>query len=354
MNIDDLRKKIDEIDDKFLLLLNKRAKIVKSIGELKKQSKLGYFSPAREKRIIQRLLKENKGPLSSLAIKNIFKEILSSCLALEKPIKIAYLGPPGTFTHMAVLQRFGLSAETYPKDSIGDVFLEVERKTYDFGVVPIENSTEGVVNYTLDMFINSNLFICAEIYLSISHHLLGCGKISEIEKIYSNPQAFSQCKNWLKNNIPAEVEMIETPSTTRATEISLKDRNSASIASKLASQIYNVPIISENIQDNPQNKTRFLVIGLGLSERSGKDKTSLMFSVQHKAGALHRTLSPLNKHQINMTMIESRPAGQKPWEYVFFVDIQGYHQDEKVLSAIVEMEKSCYFVRTLGSYPEEE
>lgn len=354
MTIESLRKKIDKIDNKILEQLTKRAKIAQEIGKIKKQKKLEFFSPAREKQIIEHLTKKNKSPLSSLAIKNIFGEILSACRSLEAPIKVAYLGPQGTFTHLATIERFGSSVETYPKDSIADVFFDVEKDISNYGVVPVENSTEGVVNCTLDMFINSDLLICAEIYLKISHHLLGRCKINQIKRIYSNPQAISQCKIWIKNNIGKNVEIVETSSTTKATEKVLKEKYSASIASDLSSKIYNIPIIAENIQDNPLNKTRFLVIGKSLSEKSGKDKTSLMFSVPHKAGALYKALGVLSRYKINMTMIESRPAGQRPWDYVFFIDVQGHYKDKCLSSAIEEMKNVCSFVKILGSYPEAE
>lgn len=354
MNIEELRKKIDKIDLQILDLLNKRAKLVKEVGKKKKEKNLSFYAPAREKQIFQRLTEENKGPLSDIAVKNIFKEILSSCLALEKSIKIAYLGPPATFTHIATLSKFGTGINAYPVDSISDVFYSIEKKVADYGVVPVENSTEGVVNHTLDMFINSNLLICAEIYINVSHHLLSLYKLEEITKVYSNPQAFSQCKIWIKNNLSKSVQLIETSSTTKAVEIAQKEKYSAAIASQLAAQLYNMNILAEDIQDNPYNRTRFLVIGDAISESSGKDKTSLIFSVQHKPGALYRSLSPLNKRKVNMTMIESRPTGDKLWEYVFFIDIQGYYLDENINLALKEMEKECHFIKILGSYPEAE
>lgn len=355
MSIEKLRQNIDNIDSKILRLLNKRAEYVQKIGEKKAKRNLSYYSPARERQIISRLVKENKGPLPDLAIKTIFREILSSCLALEKMIRVVYLGPAATFTHQACLEKFGSAVECISQTSIPDVFHYVEKNLADYGVVPIENSVEGRVSHTLDMFIHSDLKVCAEIYLNISHFFLSSSShIKEVKKVYSNPQAFSQCKQWIKNNLSDSVEIIEVSSTSRAAEIVSCEKNTAAIASKLAAEIYNLNILAENIEDNPSNRTRFLVIGQDISDKSGKDKTSFMFSVRHRAGALYRALAPLDKYKVNMTMIESRPTGQKLWEYVFFIDVQGYYTDENVVKALSLLEKECLFLKILGSYPETE
>jgi chorismate mutase/prephenate dehydratase len=353
MDIGEIRKKIDKVDDKILELLNKRAKLILQLAKEKEKRNIPYYVPIREKKIFERILKNNKGPLPQTAVKSIFREIISSSLSLEKELKVAYLGPPASFTHIAVLEKFGSQIKCVSESSIKDVFLVVEKKEADYGVVPIENSTEGVINHTLDMFLNSNLSICAEIYINVSHNFLSRGELKDIKRVYSNPQAFAQCKIWLRNNLKTDLEFIEVSSTTYAAELAQKDKNSAAIASKLAAERYGLKILFENIQDNPDNKTRFLVIGDSKNERSGKDKTSLMFSVKNKPGALFSALAPLSKHRVNMTMIESRPAGHKIWEYVFFVDIQGYVEDEPVKKALSEMEKHCLFLKILGSYPEE-
>lgn len=354
MEIEKLRKKIDKIDDKILELLNKRAELILQISKEKKKKNIPYYVPIREKKIFERILKNNKGPLPANAVKSIFREIISSSLSLEKELKIAYLGPPASFTHIAVLEKFGSHVRCVAESSIRDVFLAVEKKEADYGVVPVENSTEGVINHTLDMFLSSSLSIAAEVYINVSHSLLSRGRLEDIKKIYSNPQAFAQCKLWLRSNLPSDLEFIEVSSTTYAAELASKDKTSAAIASKLAAKEYNLNILFENIQDNPDNRTRFLVIGECKNERSGKDKTSIMFSVKHKAGALFCALEPLYRHKVNMTMIESRPSGYKMWEYVFFVDMQGYVEDKPVKKALKEMEKHCLFLKVLGSYPEAE
>jgi len=352
MSLEDLRKKIDQIDTKILKLLSERAKVTLEVGKDKRRRKSSFYVPAREKEIIQRMLKENPGPLSDFALKVIFKEIFSACRTLEKPLKIAYLGPPATFTHMACLERFGSQVICTPQESIPDVFHYVGKKDADYGVVPIENSTEGIISHTLDMFIYSNLKICSEIYLNVSHHLLSKVKLKEVTKVYSNPQAFAQTRLWLRDNLSSQVDLIETSSTTKAAQLAAKERQSAAIASKLAAEVYNLSIIAENIEDNPANRTRFLVIGHTEGERSGQDKTSIMFSTRHQAGALYRALSPLDKYKVNMTMIESRPTGQKLWEYVFFIDLQGHVGEARLSKALKMMEEECLFVKVLGSYPE--
>lgn len=350
--LEDLRRGIDAIDHKILKLLTQRAKLVQQVGRAKQKHNLSTYSPAREKQILDALTKENKGPLSPLAVRTIFGEILSSCRALEKPLKISYLGPAATFTHMAVLSKFGSQIEGQPQGSIADVFQCVEKGEADYGVVPIENSTEGAVSHTLDMFMNCNLNVCAEVYLNVSHHLLGNTPLPSVKKVYSKQEAFAQCKRWLQNHLPSRVHFIETSSTSHGAQLAAKEKGAAAIASSLAASYYDLRILARNIQDLSNNKTRFLVISQHGAERSGNDKTSLMFSVKHTAGALFKALEPFHKNKINMTMIESRPTGQKLWEYVFFIDVEGHGGDAVIKKTLKEMQKHCLFLKVLGSYPE--
>ncbi len=350
--LDDLRQQIDGIDHKILKLLNERGKLVQKVGKKKQKHNLSYYSPSREKQILDKLTKENDGPLTPLSVRTVFSEILSSCRALEKPLRISYLGPAATFTHMAVLAKFGSQIEGLPQGSITDVFRQVEKAEADYGVVPIENSTEGAVSHTLDMFMNSSLSVRAEVYLNISHNLLGNGALSSVKKVYSKQEAFAQCKRWLQNNLSNKVHVVETSSTSHAALLATKEKNAAAIASSLAASYHGLRVLARNIQDLANNRTRFLVIGTGDMERSGADKTSLMFSVKHQAGALFKAIEPLHKNKINMTMIESRPTGQKLWEYVFFIDVQGHSEDAALKKTIIEVQKHCLFFKILGSYPE--
>lgn len=350
--LDDLRKHIDDIDHKILKLLGERGKLVQEVGRKKQKHNISTYSPAREKQILDALTKENKGPLSALAVRTIFGEILSSCRALEKPLKISFLGPAATFTHMAVLQKFGSQIEGQPQSSITDVFRQVEKGEADYGVVPIENSTEGAISHTLDMFMNSELHVCAEVYLNVSHHLLSNSPLSSVKKVYSKQEAFAQCKRWLQNHLPSRVHLIETSSTSHAAQLAAKEKGAAAIASSLAASYYNLRVLAPNIHDMANNRTRFLVVGGKSADKSGEDKTSLMFSVKHTAGSLFKAIEPFHKNKINMTMIESRPTGQKLWEYVFFIDVEGHAGDAIIKKTLKEMQKHCLFLKVLGSYPE--
>jgi len=306
--------------------------------------------PDREKEVYESIAKNNKGPLSDYALQAVYAEIMSGSLALEKEITIAYLGPPATFTHIAALKKFGSQVRFYPAKSISDIFTEVERGRCDYGVVPIENSVEGAVNHTLDMFIESDLKICSEISLEISHNLLAKCKMNKIKKIYSNPQVFGQCRLWLESNLP-NAELIEVSSTTKAAEHALSERNAAAIASKLAAGCYGLKVLAASIEDSAHNVTRFLVIGEIESQPTRKDKTSIVFSVKDKVGVLHDMLVPFKKNRINLTKIESRPSKRRPWEYYFFIDMQGHIQRETVKKSIAQLNKHCTYLKILGSYP---
>jgi chorismate mutase/prephenate dehydratase len=350
LNLRSLRKQIDKIDTQIIKLLNQRALMSSKIGRLKSKFKKGIYSPEREKEVLKRISRLNKGPLKDNALEAIYREIMSGSLALEKPLKIAYLGPPATFTHLAALKKFGSQVEYLSCNTITDIFTEVERLNADYGVVPIENSIEGAVSHTLDMFVDSDLKICAQVILEVSHNLLANCVKKRIKKVYSNPQVFGQCRVWLETNLPG-VEYVEVTSTTRAARICAKTRNTACIASILAAKQYSLKVIAKDIEDNPHNITRFLVIGQTDVPQTGQDKTSVMFSIKDRVGALHDMLATFKKYRINLTKIESRPSKKRAWDYYFFVDLQGHRLDKKVQRSLNELEDKCKFLKILGSYP---
>lgn len=349
--IDKLRKSIDAIDAEILKLLNQRAELAIDIGEEKSKRQAPYHVPEREREIYERLESLNEGPFPNEALRAVFREIISATLSLEEPLAVAYLGPRATFTHLACLTQFGLSARYLPFNSIHEVFEEVERDRVYYGVIPIENSIEGVVNHTLDMFVDSNLLICGEVSQEISHNLLAQTEdIGAVTKIYSHPHAIAQCRGWLENNMPS-VPVYEVSSTARAAEMVLEEPKAAAIASEAAAHLYGLKIVKKRIEDHLHNFTRFLVIGKTPAKRSGDDKTSVLFSIKDRVGALYNMLEPFAKHGINMTKIESRPSRKKVWEYVFFVDLEGHVEDEDVRESLDELAEKCIFLKVLGSYP---
>lgn len=349
--LDMLREKIDLIDSEIIQLLNKRAEIVRDINEVKKNSNFPRFDPAREKIIIDKIRKINKGPLSSQDLENIMREIFKVYRSFSKPLTIAYFGPAGTFTHQAALYQFGEKNLYLPCRTIEYVFRQVEKGMADYGVVPVENSTEGMVTHTLDMFVDSDLKITAEIMLEVHHFLLSReSSLKKIKKVYSHAQAIAQCKRWIEENL-SSVSIVEKESTAYAVNLAKKQSGSAAIGSEVAAKIYNMNIIASNIEDFRENVTRFLVIGKTDSAPSGDDKTSIMFSVKDRVGALHDMLVPFKKYGINLTRIESRPTKKKAWEYLFFIDFTGHITDSAVCKALRELEKGCIFLKILGSYP---
>ncbi|WP_447975335.1 prephenate dehydratase [Nitrospira sp. Kam-Ns4a] len=352
-DIQAFRAEIDRLDNEILRLLNERSKRVIEIGKLKKQAgaEANLHTPAREAEIVERLMRQNPGPFPNEAIRPVYREIMSASLSLEGPQKVVYLGPPATFTHLAASQKFGSSAHYIPVNGIKDVFDEVERGRANFGVVPIENSTEGVVNHTLDMFIDSNLLIYGEVLQEVSHHLLSrAERVEEIQKIYSHPHAIAQCRHWLEANLP-QVPLAEVASTARAAELCTAEPTAAAIASELAAELYGLKVLKARIEDNINNVTRFLILSKCVPERTGKDKTSVMLSVKDRVGALYDLLRPFASHGINLTKIESRPSRRKAWEYIFFVDLEGYAEEERVKKALDEVKGRCLFFKILGSYP---
>ena len=354
MKINKLRKTVDSLDSRILRLLNERAKVILGIGKLKAKTKSSIYVPEREKEVYKKLAAHNAGPLSTNSLRAIFREIMSGSFELERPLSIAYLGPECTFTHLAGIKKFGSSVAYQACGTITDIFSEVEKGVADYGVVPIENSIEGAVNHTLDMFIDSDLKICSEIYLEVTHNLLsGKKEKSRIKKVYSKAEVFGQCRLWLESNLPG-AELVEVSSTAKAAEIASRDKTGACIAGELAAKKYGLKVLYRSIQDSAHNVTRFLVIGKHEANPTSEDKMSIMFSVKDRSGALHDMLMPFKKYKINMTKIESRPSKVRAWEYYFFVDLEGHYKNPKVKKALDELERQASFVKILGSYPVEE
>jgi chorismate mutase/prephenate dehydratase len=352
MTLAELRQAIDRCDTEIVRLLNERTEYVLKIGEIKRAAGQEIYAPQRERTVLQRVSRSNTGPLTDASLQHIYREIMSSALALEKPMTIAYFGPEATFTHQAAIRRFGSSLRYAAMKTIADVFAEVARNRADYGVVPVENSTEGVVTHTLDMFVDSDLKIVAQIILPIQHCLLGkAGGVEDVKRLYSHPQALAQCRQWVQVHLP-NAEVIEASSTTRAAELAARNRRAAAIASSLAAERYNLRIIEADIQDNSNNATRFLVLGRQCGAPTGRDRTSIMFSVVDEVGSLHRALAPLSRHRINMTRIESRPSKRKAWAYFFFVDVKGHSEDPPLAGALAELTRHCSYVKVLGSYPD--
>ncbi|MCK9171889.1 MAG: prephenate dehydratase [Desulfuromonas sp.] len=346
-----LRQAIDAVDDRILDLLNERARIVLAVGEAKKDRHQPYYVPSREQAIYERLRCRSQGPFPADAIRRVFREIISASLSLEQPMKVAFFGPPATFTHVAAMQQFGLSAQLVPLKSIPAVFDEVARGRAPYGVVPVENSNEGVVSHTLDMFMQTDLKIYAEILLEVSHDLLSqTGRLEDVRQVYSHPQALAQCRHWLEDNLP-DVPLIDAASTAAAAQMAAADPQAAAIASALAGSLYNLRPVKTHIADNPNNFTRFLVVSQQLPEPGGHDKTSIMFCVRDEPGILLRMLEPFSSRGINLSKIESRPLKTRAWEYVFFLDMDGHISEPDIASAVEELRASCEFLKVLGSYP---
>ncbi len=346
-----LRDEIDNIDLTILNLLNKRALLAKEVGEIKKKNNLPIYVPSREKEIFNRLEKLNNGPLSNDVIKHIFREIISACRSIEENIKVVYLGPKATFTHQASLKYFGHAVEHIPVSTIKDVFEEILKKKAHFGVVPVENTIEGVVNYTLDMFLEYDLKIIGEVILEISLHLMSINpNINEIEKIYSHKFAIAECREWILKNMP-HVQLIEVESTAKAAEIAKDDFESAAIASESAAEIYGLHILERKIDKHLHNYTRFLIIGNQIPQPTKNDKTTFIFSVKNEVGALYKALEPLYRNRINMTKIESRPSKKEAWDYIFFTDIEGHVEYDNIRETLEEFKNNVPFFKVLGSYP---
>lgn len=356
MRIEDHRRQIDILDRQIVELLNKRAECARQIGALKDASGSPAYAPAREEEVLSKVLEANRGPLDANGLTEIYREIVSACRALEKPLAIAYWGPPASNTHLAARQQFGSRPAYIAASTVTEVLACVERGQAEYGVVPVENSTEGAVNATLDTFLETSLTICAEIYVLISHHLLSrANTLDSVRKVYTMPQATAQCRGWLQQMLPG-VELVDVTTTARAAELASAEADAAAIANRAAADAYGLRVLAERIEDNPRNRTRFLVLGHDEPPPSGKDKSTVVFSVPHEAGALSRALSVFDKHGVSLTMIQSRPTKLTPWEYVFYVDLIGHAgtlgDNCNLREALHDFSTQCLFVKLLGSYPD--
>lgn len=349
--LDAIRLDIDSIDAELVQLVSKRTCLTQEVGLVKGKDNRPYFTPERERAIFERIRALNHGPLAPKQLDAIFREIISAGRAAEKQLVAAYWGPAGTYTHLASIQTFGSSATFKPEDSIQDVFLAVEHGNADYGVLPIENSVAGVVPETLDMFPQTNVKICAEIYIPIQHHLVSVAdSLSKIKRVFSGPQPALQCRRWLRSNLPS-AEIVESMPTSRAAERALGDPESAAICNWLAAETVGIPILVEHIEDNPSNRTRFVIIGYNEPARTGNDKTSLMFNVRNRPGTLVNALRAFEENNVNLMLIESRPAQRATFEYLFFCDCNGHRSDPNLLSAINSLKEVAMETVVLGSYP---
>jgi len=356
--LEGIRRQIDAIDEQLQALINERARLARAVGETKFPEPAGlttmprdYYRPEREAEILRHAVSRNSGPLKDEEIVRLFREIMSACLAQQEPLKVAFLGPEGTFSQAAVLKQFGHSVRMLTAPSIEEVFHDVEAGIADFGVVPVENSTEGTVSNTLDMLMTTPLLISGEVELRIRQHLLGrVASLDKVRKVYSHQQSLAQCRAWLDQRLPG-VEQVAVASNAEAARLAATEEGAAAIAGGTAAEVYGLDRLMANIEDRPDNTTRFVVIGRERAGPSGSDKTSLLLSSRHKAGALQELLYPLSQHKVSMTRIESRPSRRGKWDYVFFVDVEGHRDDENVAAALRDLEAAAAWCRVLGSYP---
>ena len=352
MDLVQLRRKIDKIDGDLVELLNARANVSLQIGKAKIQVKKSIYAPERERQVLDRVRRLNKGPMDPTAFEAIYREIMSSSLSLEKPLRIAYLGAEGSNSHSAATKKFGSQLDYVGCSSIAEVFQRVEQGDCDHGIVPIENSVEGAVTPSADLLAESDLQVCAQLTLKISYTLLAKCPVAKIRKVYSNPQVLAQCRNWLLINLPPErIEQISVASTTDAARIAAREKGAAALAPVECASIYGLTPLKSNVQDIAHNSTRFFVIARQDARPTGKDRTSIVFSIKDKVGVLYSMLAPFAKRGINLTRIESRPIKKKAWDYYFFVDLEGHREDKKVKAALEQLESMCKFMKVLGSYP---
>lgn len=358
--LDDIRRRIDTIDAQIHALINDRARLAQTVGISKHKDghTVDFYRPEREAQVLRNALARNqgpsRGPLRDEEILRLFREIMSACLAQQEPLKVGFLGPEGTFTQAAVLKHFGHSVRALPLPTIDEVFHEVEAGAADFGVVPIENSTEGTVNNTLDMFLTSPLRICGEVELRIHQYVMGrMDSLERVERICSHQQSLAQCRAWLEEHVP-NAERVAVASNAEGARRARDERGTAAIAGQAAAEVYGLNVLVAEIEDRPDNTTRFLVIGRKLFKSSGKDKTTLLLSASHTdaAGALYRLLEPFAQNDINLTRIESRPSRRKKWDYVFFVDVEGHAEEPALARALQQLEARASLFRVLGSYPQ--
>ena len=347
----DIRKDIDAIDDELVALLSKRVELAQEVGLVKGKDNRPYFTPERERQIYEKLDRINPGPLRNRQLSAIFREIISAARAAEKPLVAAFWGPAGTYTNLAAIETFGASSTFAAQDSIQDVFRAVEHGNADYGVVPVENSVAGIVPETLDMFPQTNVKICAEVYIPIHHHLLStCTTLDEIKTVYAGPQPAQQCRRWLRANLP-NAQIIEVVPTSKAAEAALQEPNSAAIANKLGAEMVGIPTLVEHINDNPSNRTRFIILGYNEPAKTGNDKTSVMFNLRNRPGELVTALRAFEANGVNLMMIESRPAQRATFEYIFYCDCAGHRTDESLRAAIETLKGYALETTILGSYP---
>ncbi len=356
MDLEPIREKIDQLDHQLVEILNQRLSLAADIGRLKRSAGGQIYVAEREDAVLRKVTSLNQGPIKNEALRAIYREVMSAAIALEKPLLIAYLGPEAANTHVAATRKFGASVDYHAMASIGDIFTAVEKGEADYAVIPAENSTEGSVRETLDNFVESDLKIVAQIYLEISHALISNHSLEEIKKVYSKDQALAQCRQWLRRHLP-HAQLIDAPSTSRAVQIAKEESGAAAVAAELAAEFYGVPIVERSIQDRSDNTTRFFVLGKKPSGPvgQGRDLTSFLISLGDEAashsGALLKMLMPLAERGINLSKIESRPSKKRPWDYYFFIDVTGHHEDAAMKEALVELKKFCPLVKWLGSYP---
>ncbi|MDH4262829.1 MAG: prephenate dehydratase [Spirochaetia bacterium] len=352
-SLDEIRKKINQVDEEILSLISQRVDLGRHVANAKQKHDSVYFRPDRERQVMQRLTEINPGILDNVRVQNIFREIMSATLSMQKQLQVGYLGPIGSFSHQAAIKKFGHSLKLVPCADFEDVFEQVQKKKIDYGIVPIENSLEGIVNATLDNLLKYNLNIYSEVHLAIHNNLLSFAEeISQIKTIYTYRQPYGQCRQWIGKYLP-HAEFIETTSTSKAAELiaQKKDPALAAIASSIAAEIYKIPILEENIEDYDRNFTRFIIIGFEEARASDLDRTSIMFSIHHEPGSLFEVLEPLYRAKVNMTSIESRPARKEPWNYTFYIDLIGHQENEPLKGILEQIKNKTLFFRILGSYP---
>lgn len=353
MPLDNIRKKIDKLDQQLIDLLSQRSDLVHEVGEIKKSEGLQIYAPEREDALLKRLAKMNNGRLPEKSVRAIYREIMSAALSLEDDLTVAYLGPEGTWTHQAAIKKFGHSINYSAQANFADVFEQVERRKAHYGVVPIENSTEGAISHTLDLFVDSPLQICAQVLLRIENGLMASIPREEIKTLYSHPQVFGQCRNWILRHFP-HADLVDVSSTTKAAQIAHDKAadGAAALGGQLASELHGLTMLESSIQDSSTNTTRFLVIGEKTCPPTGNDRTSILFSVHDRPGSLVKALQAFDKLNVNMSKIESRPSKQRDWEYIFYVDLAGHCNDQDVSDALLALEKHCSLVKMFGSYPD--
>jgi len=347
--LSELREEIDRLDEQIVDLLNRRAQVVVRIGQIKTQSNMAIYVPDREKQVLGHIRTLNKGPLPDKVVAAIYRELMSGCITLEKPLKVGFLGPEGSFSHIAAVRKFGAAVDYIPFTDIRSVFQDIASGHCNLGVVPVENSVGGAVIDTLDAFLELDVKICAELILRIHHTLLANCPLEQIRQIFSKPEVFAQCRIWLSTQMKG-VHTVPVASTSKAAEMATQEPNSAAIGSKLAAELYKLNVICEDVEDNPNNFTRFFVISRYAARPTGQDKPAILFATAHRSGALADVLDVFRKYKINLTNIDTRPSGRQTWEYYFFVDTEGHYENADMQQAIAEAKEHCLLLSVLGSF----